>query len=143
VGEDGRGQFELAAVELGAGAGLVPVGDRRDHRFDRRRSLARVRVDQKELLFDADREGSHTHRFAVPWGRERPEDRWVHPIGPFVDWIAAPPAAGGAGPRLAVKDLVDVAGLPTGAGHPRWLATHPVADRSADVVNQLTAAGAV
>src|SRR5439155_268164 len=50
---------------------------------------------------------------------------------------------GGAGPRLAVKDLVDVAGLPTGAGHPRWLATHPVADRSADVVNQLTAAGAV
>jgi len=74
----------------------------------------------------------------------------VRPPGPFVEWIAQPPAAGGGahdgplrGLRLAVKDLVDVAGLPTGAGHPRWLATHPVPERSAEVVTQLTAAGAV
>src|SRR5206468_4430440 len=74
----------------------------------------------------------------VPRGRETREDRMVRPPGPFVEWIAQPPAAGGGahdgplrGLRLAVKDLVDVAGLPTGAGHPRWLATHPVPERSA------------
>jgi amidase len=59
--------------------------------------------------------------------------------GPFVDWLPrADPPAGGA-PRLAVKDLVDVAGLPTGAGHPRWRETHPEpAARSADCVVRLT-----
>ncbi|HEU4421879.1 MAG TPA: amidase [Pilimelia sp.] len=89
--------------------------------------------------------------------------------GPFVPWLSYPlPApAGSAAPaaspapagsaalagsaaggplrglRLAVKDIIDVAGLPTGAGHPRWLATHPVPDRSAPVVDRLTGAGAV
>jgi amidase len=58
--------------------------------------------------------------------------------GAFVDWVPrSAPDAGGA-PRLAVKDLVDVAGLPTGAGHPRWRATHPVATHSADCVVRLT-----
>jgi amidase len=72
--------------------------------------------------------------------------------GPFVPWLAHPlptteAPRGGDGPlrgrRLAVKDLVDVAGLPTGAGHPRWLATHAVPGRSAPVVDRLTGAGAV
>ena len=68
--------------------------------------------------------------------------------GPFVDWLGefvpGPPSNGPlSGLRLAVKDLVDVAGLPTGAGHPRWLATHPVPERSADAVVRLTGAGAV
>jgi len=78
---------------------------------------------------------------------------------PFVDWLPYPLEAPGgpgqpdrpgrpvAGPlhgmRLAVKDLADVAGWPTGAGHPRWRETHPVPERSADAVLRLTAAGAV
>jgi amidase len=78
---------------------------------------------------------------------------------PFVQWLADPAASGVSGVsgvldgtvrpgplsglRLAVKDLVDVAGLPTGAGHPRWLATHPVATRDAVAYARLTAAGAV
>ncbi|MEU5881984.1 amidase family protein [Spirillospora sp. NPDC047279] len=68
--------------------------------------------------------------------------------GAFVPWIPVTeraPTAGGplAGLRLAVKDVIDVAGLPTGAGHPRWLATHPPAERDAPAVARLRAAGAV
>jgi amidase len=44
---------------------------------------------------------------------------------------------------LAVKDNIDVAGLPTGAGHPHWLATHAPAGRDAQAVANLRAAGAV
>jgi amidase len=68
--------------------------------------------------------------------------------GPFVSWLEGRPPrpASGTGPlaglRLAVKDLVDVAGLPTGAGHPAWLATHAAATRDAPVVAALLAAGA-
>ena len=68
--------------------------------------------------------------------------------GAFVDWLppSLPDLRTPDGPlrglRLAVKDIVDVAGLPTGAGHPDWLATHPVAERDAPVVARLTAAGA-
>ncbi|MBA2962750.1 MULTISPECIES: amidase [Ramlibacter] len=47
-----------------------------------------------------------------------------------------------AGLRFGVKDLFDVAGWPTGAGNPRWLATHPVPGRSSPLVEQLLAAGA-
>ena len=49
--------------------------------------------------------------------------------GAFVDWLppSLPDLRTPDGPlrglRLAVKDIVDVAGLPTGAGHPDWLAT--------------------
>ncbi|WP_280303524.1 amidase family protein [Nocardia abscessus] len=55
----------------------------------------------------------------------------------FVPWL--PVAAAPRGQRLAVKDVIDVAGLPTGAGHPRWLATHDCAARDADVVDRLRA----
>ncbi|GAA5070396.1 amidase [Thermocatellispora tengchongensis] len=67
-------------------------------------------------------------------------------VEPFVPWGAPPPAPGRAGPlsglRLTVKDVIDVAGLPTGAGHPRWLDTHPVPARDADAVAALREAGA-
>ncbi|GAA1630086.1 amidase [Catellatospora bangladeshensis] len=67
--------------------------------------------------------------------------------GPYVPWVTAiPPRPETDGPlrgiRLAVKDLFDVAGLPTGAGNPTWLATHPVAKRDAAAVAVLTGAGA-
>jgi amidase len=47
-----------------------------------------------------------------------------------------------AGLTFAVKDFFDVAGLPTGAGSPEWLATHDVPARSAPVVDRLLDAGA-
>jgi amidase len=47
-----------------------------------------------------------------------------------------------AGLSFAVKDFFDVAGLPTGAGSPEWLATHAVPERSAPVVDLLLDAGA-
>lgn len=52
--------------------------------------------------------------------------------------------AGGplAGLNFAAKDLFDVAGHPTGAGNPSWLATHPVPAEHSAVVAQLLAAGA-
>jgi amidase len=55
-------------------------------------------------------------------------------------------AGAGAGPlaglRVAVKDLIDIAGHVTGAGNPRWLATHAPATRTAPCVGALLAAGA-
>jgi amidase len=64
---------------------------------------------------------------------------WV-PHGKF----SLPPAGVGAlnGLTFAVKDVYDVAGYPTGAGNPQWLATHPVPKRHSAVVEQLLAAGA-
>jgi amidase len=52
--------------------------------------------------------------------------------------------AGGplAGTTFGVKDLFDVAGVPTGAGSPDWLGSHPVPATDADVVARLLAAGA-
>lgn len=46
-----------------------------------------------------------------------------------------------AGLTFAVKDFFDVAGVPTGAGSPEWLATHPVPAQSAPVVDRLLDAG--
>lgn len=43
---------------------------------------------------------------------------------------------------LAVKDVIDVAGLPTAAGNPTWLDTHSTPEQSADVVSKLLHAGA-
>ena len=43
---------------------------------------------------------------------------------------------------FAVKDIFDIAGHPTGAGNPTWLATHPVATHTSPLVEQLLAAGA-
>ena len=39
--------------------------------------------------------------------------------------------------RLVVKDVFHVAGIPTGAGNPDWLASHPVPDITAPVVRTL------
>ena len=47
-----------------------------------------------------------------------------------------------AGLHFAVKDVFDVAGHPTGAGNPDWLATHALPERHSAVVAQLLAAGA-
>ncbi len=46
------------------------------------------------------------------------------------------------GLTFAAKDLFDVAGHPTGAGNPTWLATHPVPDTSSPIVDTLLDAGA-
>ena len=64
---------------------------------------------------------------------------WV-PHGHFqIDPTVAGPLSG---LRFAVKDLFDVAGHPTGAGNPTWLATHPVPTAHAAVVSTLLQAGA-
>ncbi len=47
-----------------------------------------------------------------------------------------------AGLRLGVKDLFHIAGLPTAAGNPDWLASHPIPDQTSPVVTQLLSAGA-
>jgi amidase len=64
--------------------------------------------------------------------------------GPYISEFTVSPTADGPldGLRFAVKDLIDVAGHPTGCGNPDWLATHPPARVSAVCVEQLLAAGA-
>lgn len=53
------------------------------------------------------------------------------------------PAAGAlSGLRLGVKDLFHIAGLPTSAGNPDWLATHPIPKATSPVVKALIEAGA-
>ncbi len=47
-----------------------------------------------------------------------------------------------SGLTVAVKDLFDWAGVPTGAGNPTWLATHPVPAADAAAVAAVSAAGA-
>jgi amidase len=65
---------------------------------------------------------------------------WV-PHGRFViDGARSGPLAG---LTFAAKDLFDVAGRPTGAGNPAWLATHPIPTRSSPLIDQLLEAGAV
>jgi amidase len=60
--------------------------------------------------------------------------------------IAAPIAGSGqgalAGLYAAVKDMYDIAGYPTGAGNPTWLATHAPAKTNAAAVAKILAAGA-
>jgi amidase len=67
---------------------------------------------------------------------------------PFVPWatgLSLEPTATGAldGQRLAVKDVLDLAGYPTGGGNPTWLREHPSAPADADAVARLRAAGAI
>ncbi|MBU0829257.1 MAG: amidase [Gammaproteobacteria bacterium] len=64
---------------------------------------------------------------------------WV-PHGHFV--IEGAPDGPLAGLRFAAKDVFDVAGQPTGAGNPAWLASHPVATRHSALVQQVLVAGA-
>ena len=64
---------------------------------------------------------------------------WV-PHGRFV---IEPTATGPlSGLTFAAKDVFDVAGQPTGAGNPTWLATHAVPTAHSPVVAQLLGAGA-
>jgi amidase len=46
------------------------------------------------------------------------------------------------GLTFAAKDLFDIAGHPTGAGNPTWLATHEIPGASSPVVDTLLGAGA-
>jgi amidase len=46
-----------------------------------------------------------------------------------------------AGLTFAVKDFYDIAGMPTAAGSPEWLATHPVPTMSTPIYDRLLAAG--
>jgi amidase len=64
--------------------------------------------------------------------------------GAFVERSTVEPTASGPldGLSFAVKDLIDVAGRPTGFGNPRWRETHPPAVSHAVCVEQLLAAGA-
>ena len=62
-------------------------------------------------------------------------------IDPFVSWLPVRTAPQGM-PRLAVKDVIDVAGLPTGCGHPEKLAAARPAGRDAVCVELLREAGA-
>ena len=64
---------------------------------------------------------------------------WV-PHGHF----SLPATAQGSlsGLTFAVKDLFHIAGLPTSAGNPTWLATHQTPTVTSPVVEQLRAAGA-
>jgi amidase len=68
------------------------------------------------------------------------------PLGAFCrhNHAALPGSGKGslAGSTFAVKDLFHIEGRRTGFGHPDWLATHPPATRTAEVVRHLLAAGA-
>jgi amidase len=67
-------------------------------------------------------------------------------VNAFLDYppVDVPAAASGplAGLSLAVKDLYDVAGYPTGAGHPLLRAQSAIKEKSAPAVERLLAAGA-
>ncbi len=47
-----------------------------------------------------------------------------------------------AGLAFGIKDIFDVAGVPTGAGSPAWLATHPLPTISSQIYDRLLHAGA-
>ncbi|MFE9856335.1 amidase family protein [Streptomyces sp. NPDC005780] len=70
-------------------------------------------------------------------------------IGPFVPWLPSaalpqPVATHGlTGARVAVKDVIDLAGAPTGNGHPLLLAEAGTASRHATCVSRLLDAGGV
>ncbi len=67
-------------------------------------------------------------------------------IGAFMPGPRLTVAGAKGGPlkglTFAVKDLIDVAGEPTGFGNPDWAATHPVPERNAWVIDRLLGAGA-
>lgn len=67
-------------------------------------------------------------------------------FGAFVPgpWVSLSPSAAGPldGLTFAVKDLIDVAGTPTGGGNPDWLKAQEPARATAPAVAALLAAGA-
>jgi amidase len=65
-------------------------------------------------------------------------------FGAFSDRLELPPTGSGPldGLIFAAKDLFAVAGHVTGAGNPRWKATHPPAPETAPAITRLLAAGA-
>lgn len=70
----------------------------------------------------------------------------IDSVGAFCEYGRRVIQTGAEGPlaglAFGVKDLFDVAGLPTGAGSPDWLATHDVPTATAPAVERLLAAGA-
>ncbi|MEG3766448.1 amidase [Alteromonas sp. 14N.309.X.WAT.G.H12] len=62
------------------------------------------------------------------------------------DWLDECPATSANSPlnglRLAVKDLFHIAGLPTSAGNPDWLKSHPIPQQTAPAVTRLLNNGA-
>lgn len=56
--------------------------------------------------------------------------------------VAGAPTGLLAGLRFAVKDVIDLAGVPTTAGTPAWPASHPTPVRHAQVIELLLQAGA-
>jgi amidase len=70
----------------------------------------------------------------------------VSPNDPFVAGPRCQVAGAANGPlaglTFAVKDLIDVAGVPTGGGNPDWERTHAVPTRHAWIVQRLLDAGA-
>lgn len=79
------------------------------------------------------------HATNAPFPIQDTVGAWV-PHGHFV--IPGQPQGPLSGLRFAVKDLFDVAGHPTGAGNPQWLASHPVPSASSPLVDTLLQAGA-
>ena len=73
------------------------------------------------------------------WAVDDRAGAWV-PHGRFVIEGAGSGPLHGLG--FAAKDVFDVAGHPTGAGNPTWLATHPPAAQHARVVQRVLEAGA-
>jgi amidase len=67
------------------------------------------------------------------------------PLGAFCapNPVALPGAAAGplVGRNFAAKDVFEIAGTPTGFGHPDWLRTHPPASATASAVQKLRDAG--
>ena len=67
-------------------------------------------------------------------------------IGAFVPGVEVRIEGSAGGPltglTFAVKDLFDVAGVPTGGGNPDWLRVNPVPARHAALVDRLLDAGA-
>jgi amidase len=74
------------------------------------------------------------------------ETPWSDPVGAFVPHgrVTRPSSADGplAGLTIAVKDLFDWRGVPTGAGNPDWLASHPVPETDAAALRLVVEAGA-
>lgn len=68
------------------------------------------------------------------------------PLGAFCRVNHAALGGTGAGPlaglTFAVKDCFHIAGTSTGFGQPDWLGTHPVPDRTAEIVLRLVRSGA-